>query len=383
MNLSVDQAIVMMDEFWKKRDLIGLQKLASAVSLQNPQTPEAWRYLGIHGILVGVVGAVQNLRKAAFMEDIESEIWLGVLNQFSLHPKGTLNPDELVNQVDFEKLRRSSYMDYPLEVAIETQAVCNAKCSFCPYPTMDRKGDKMSDALIEKILIDLQEIPPNLFFTISPFKVSDPFLDKRIFQICEKINKNLPNAKLRLFTNGSPLTERMIEKISLIKNVTHLWVSLNESNSLDYEKVMGLPFFKTIEKLDELHEHASKGFSHEVTISRVSDGSQKDQDFCDFVKKRFPLFEVLLIGRSDWTGQVKIELNRKVAQTACARWYELSIMASGKVALCCMDGEGKYVIGDVNRQSVLEVYNDPQFKKMRQYTFTRLAAASPCNTCST
>ena len=34
-------------------------------------------------------------------------------------------------------------------------------------------------------------------------------------------------------------------------------------------------------------------------------------------------------------------------------------MASGKVALCCMDGEGKHVIGDVNTQSVLEIYNAP------------------------
>ena len=53
----------------------------------------------------------------------------------------------------------------------------------------------------------------------------------------------------------------------------------------------------------------------------------------------------------------------------------------GKVALCCMDGEGKHVIGDVNTQTVLEIYNAPAYRKMRQFTFSRKAAAAPCDTC--
>jgi hypothetical protein len=37
-------------------------------------------------------------------------------------------------------------MDFPTEVTIETQAICNAACTFCTYPTMERKGNKMPDA---------------------------------------------------------------------------------------------------------------------------------------------------------------------------------------------------------------------------------------------
>jgi radical SAM protein with 4Fe4S-binding SPASM domain len=57
-------------------------------------------------------------------------------------------------------------------------------------------------------------------------------------------------------------------------------------------------------------------------------------------------------------------------------------MASGKVALCRMDGEGKHVIGDVNTQAVLDVYNSPEYRKMRQFTFSRKDAAAPCNECA-
>ena len=88
-----------------------------------------------------------------------------------------------------------------------------------------------------------------------------------------------------------------------------------------------------------------------------------------------------MIGRKNWTGQVDIPTGTRVPPMGCGRWYELSIMASGKVALCCMEGEGKHVIGDVNLQTALEVYNSPSYRKMRQFTFSRRAAAAPCDTC--
>jgi hypothetical protein len=62
-------------------------------------------------------------------------------------------------------------------------------------------------------------------------------------------------------------------------------------------------------------------------------------------------------------GQVIIDSEKQVAPTACGRWYKINIMASGKVALCCMDGEGKHVVGDVNEQSVLDIYNAHNYKK--------------------
>ena len=65
--------------------------------------------------------------------------------------------DTVMAQVELAKIRRSPYLDYPQEVHIETLALCNAKCSFCPYPTMDRQGDRMPDELIDKIQAQVRE----------------------------------------------------------------------------------------------------------------------------------------------------------------------------------------------------------------------------------
>ena len=280
------------------------------------------------------------------------------------------------------KMRRSPYLDYPQEVHIETLALCNAKCSFCPYPTMDRQGDRMPDELIDKIIDDLKAIPPSLPFNVAPFKVNEPLLDKRIFAVCEKISNQLPSAQLRMFTNGSPLTPKMIDRIAEIKKLTNLWVSLNEVDADAYETLMQLPLERTLRNLDTLHDLSA---AEEVSASGgdfARDRRQRPgQAFLNFVKQRYPLFQPFMIGTGNWSGQVSVGKNRRVPSGGCWRWYEISIMASGKVALCCMDGEGKHVIGDVNTQSVLEVYNAPAYRKMRQFTFSRKAAAAPCDTC--
>ena len=379
MEIKIDQVGGYMDSLFQKRDFVTLKNLAQQVAQQRPEIATAWRYLGIIAILSD--GDKKSLQKAAALGDAEAELWLNVVSEFEYHSKGTVHPSHILQQVGFTHLRHSVYMNFPIEVIFETQAVCNAACTFCVYTKMERKGDKMSNELIDKVIDDLKSIPKDLPFNISPFKVNDPFLDKRIFSICEKINLELPNAKLRLFTNGSPLTEEIVNKIAQIKNVVHLWISLNECEKNAYQNTMKLPFDKTIEQLNALHKRVENGYPHKIVISRVCDNSEHDLKFKEYLANNYPLFDCLLVGRSDWAGQIEIASSKSVPPTGCSRWFEINIMASGKVALCCMDGEGKHVVGDVNKQSVLEIYNLHDYKKMRQYSFSRLAAAAPCDVC--
>jgi len=90
-----------------------------------------------------------------------------------------------VTKFHVEDLRRSAYMDFPKSVHLETFAKCNAACVFCPYPQLERKDVKMSDQMIDKIITDLQDIPDEHEFDISPHKVNEPLLDKRLFDIME------------------------------------------------------------------------------------------------------------------------------------------------------------------------------------------------------
>jgi hypothetical protein len=47
---------------------------------------------------------------------------------------------------------RAGYMEQPQEVSIETFALCNARCTFCPYGTLGREGTKLPSIVINSLI---------------------------------------------------------------------------------------------------------------------------------------------------------------------------------------------------------------------------------------
>lgn len=287
-------------------------------------------------------------------------------------------------QANIEQMRKSIYMDYPAHVHMETMAQCNAACNFCPYPTLDRKGAKMPDDLIDKIINDLAQIPANVPFQLSPFKINEPFLDKRLFPILKKINNRLPNAYILLTTNASPITEETIEKLGYVKNLKSLWISFNDHREAEYEATMQLPYKRTIERLNLIHKFKKlDALNFDVYLSRVGDNSQTDLDFREWVRVNYPGFNSNIFPRGNWLNQVSKEFTKQaeIPDVGCVRWFDFSITATGVVAHCCMDGKAEFPIGDVNNNSVLEIYNSPHYKALREAAIYR-KNAEPCNKCS-
>jgi MoaA/NifB/PqqE/SkfB family radical SAM enzyme len=273
--------------------------------------------------------------------------------------------------------QHADYLDQPYEISLETLALCNAACVFCPYPTLERKGTKMPDVLVYRLIHEMTRWEHPFFF--APFKVNEPFLDKRLIEFCT-VATETTKARLRLFTNGTPLTPDLITSIASLQQVEHLWVSLNAHEADDYERIMSLPFDRTCKRLDDLHSRVLWGaFPHPVVLSKVTTGSG-DREFWEFCKARWPHFVVRFIKQDGWLGYVP-PANPTIPDAPCLRWYELSIMASGVVSLCCMDGKGDFPIGNIREQSLLEVYNSPAWRDRRERQLSR-KEVHPCATCT-
>ena len=284
-------------------------------------------------------------------------------------------------QARVNQMRATPYMDYPAHVHIETLARCNAACTFCPYPELNRKGAQMPTELVEKIIDDLTELPRRLPFQLSPLKVNEPFLDPRLFDILRSCNQRLPNAGISLTSNGTPLTEKKIEELAQIENVISLCISMNDHRPQAYEATMKLPYERVLERLRMIHAKLENGqFNQSVILSRVGDGSTIDDQFRKWVGQQFPRFGAIVMQRGGWLGQVDTHIGQ-VPNVGCIRWFEISIAATGSVAHCCMDGQAQWPIGDVNEQHVLDIYNSPSYRNLRERTLTRNETA-PCRGCT-
>lgn len=280
------------------------------------------------------------------------------------------------------KFDYAKYLRQPFEVSIETLTLCNATCNFCPYPTLERKGTRMPQGMWDSLMSQLTAFKHPFF--LSPFKVNEPFADKTLLGKLKYLYIDIPLARLRLFTNGSLLTEEIIQDIAALRNVEHLWISLNSVDAAEYEFVMGLKFERTALRLDQLHRMCVAGiFTHPVVVSRVTKSpvaGRANIVFHQFCAHRWPLFRTFDIKQDGWLGYVD-PWNPTIPATPCGRWFELSILSTGVVSLCCMDGKGEFSIGNLHENSMLEIYNRGTWLQRRELMNSR-EFYHPCSTCT-
>ena len=234
-------------------------------------------------------------------------------------------------------------MTYPLKLLqIETTNICNSNCEFCIHSSLKDFGT-MSDSLFLKILKDAKKIPS--IKVIVPMLLGEPFCDKKIISRLQLINKILPDKNIYLFTNCSLLTPGIIEQLSEIKNI-RINFSLNGSCKETRKKLMNLDDFDYCKEMIDLYVKTGKPY----VVTLVSHPSVSNGELENF--KKNSNWKTSVVEYKNWSGD-KFDGFR---QTHCHRAIEqMTIMYDGRVNLCCME-YGKVIFGDVNKQSVKEVW---------------------------
>ena len=57
----------------------------------------------------------------------------------------------------------------------------------------------------------------------------------------------------------------------------------------------------------------------------------------------------------------------KIVSVCYFPWTSMSVLWDGRVVTCCMDSNGVQVLGDLNSQSIQEVWNGPVLSGVRDY----------------
>jgi hypothetical protein len=269
-------------------------------------------------------------------------------------------------------------MQYPQVVQFELTTACNAVCSFCPHSAMAETGrrGKMSDELVAKILDEIAAWPvkPN---SICPFLTNEPFADNRIFDVSSRIRDVAPASELTFFTNASLLNKARREAILAVPGTTKFFCSLHHVNAADYKAELGLDFDRTVDNIRGLVAESPT----RVTVLKVGDGDARHNAvFCDWVATHIPGAMPMISARWNWKGSIQSwEGHNLHGDIICPRSTSLTILADGRVNLCCMDNAGEYPLGDINTQTLLEVYNSPAHA---HFFSTPKSQKSPCNNCN-
>lgn len=286
-------------------------------------------------------------------------------------------------------IARAIHMDYPMNIQLETVGRCNANCTFCPHEELDRKFEEMSDELFNKIIDEVGTIPNENPINFYMNVVNEPFMDKKIFERIRKINETVPQATLGFYTNLNVLPRNFFEKIRNCQRITYVNVSFNAANEEEYRETMRIDFDRTVSNIRRflIENREQKFLNGPLYLSRIATFDDRDVRFQEDCRDLFADFEVgvdyvpNVKSRASWLGQVSGGQEHIPQLSPCFQWLNISVFCDGTVPHCCMDATGKFAFGNVKEKSLLEIYNSPEFRNMREAVMGR-GAVYPCNTCA-
>jgi radical SAM protein with 4Fe4S-binding SPASM domain len=267
---------------------------------------------------------------------------------------------------------------FPSEVWIENTNVCNAHCVMCPRDSHTRKLGFMDFSLYEKLIKEISSYKESVE-RVHLHNYGEPLLDKKLPERI-KLAKKYGIKHLYLVTNASLLPSELSEKI-ITAGLDEFKVSFYGTDKKTYNETMkGLDFDRTIQNIKDFFviRKEKNALKPRVIIQYLPQTSNR------FAIKSFTdIFEPIInkdIGDSlnifslhNYGGGKDFhEIKEEKACNICGYpWRTMVILHDGRVVICCIDFNGIQVVGDVNKNTIEEIWNGETYRKIRE-DFKRL-----------
>lgn len=274
-------------------------------------------------------------------------------------------------QSEDQDLSRSYYLKY---VSLEAHTVCNQACYFCPVSFAPREDHFMPTELYARIIEQLAPYRDTIE-GVSMINYNEPTLDPRFLDQVRMIKQaGLPPAVL---TNGTGLSRKRVDGLLEMGGVHYLSINLS---TLDREKYRqdreGDHLEGVLRKMDYM---ADKALAPTMEIVVLGTGDPRHQADHVEIQERFAgsRFEVKFYEVMDRAGLLQIgmrppQLHARLCgcQNLGSRPLQhLHITPHGKCILCCEDYDERYVVGDLNEESIDEVLTGPRLALLRRWIY--------------
>ncbi len=234
------------------------------------------------------------------------------------------------------------------ELAIETTAYCNRRCSACPVSVAPRPKDgAMDDALLDKIVTELADIRYSGRIALHFF--NEPLADSRIVEKVRMLARRVPKAYVEMNSNGDFCTRDLIQDL-FEAGLSYLVLTAYTDNAYA--------------RLKTIYDQLSWRQQRRIALRRAP----------VFIGNRAGTLDHLSVPES---------LHADCFQPI----YKLVINYKGEALICTSDYSSKSVMGNVAHQSLLEIWRGEAFEKartiLRRRERNRIPACAGCNQLST
>lgn len=244
----------------------------------------------------------------------------------------------------------------PAIIEISNSGVCNRKCSFCPRsdPNYHHVNEFFSNELHDKLCDELANYDFSGIFAYCGF--NEPLIKKDIYRDIEYARKKLPNSKIEIVTNGDVLNKEKLKKL-YDSGLTTILISVYDGGDAEkrfYEMCEDLNLSKDAYVIRNRYKEAQEDFG--LTLSNRA-GNLENASF-----KVYSLKEAL-------------------KKPCTYPSYMFFVDYNGDVLMCSHDWGKKLILGNLNKNSFLEIWKGKKSMMARTKLNNANRLFAPCNKC--
>lgn len=269
----------------------------------------------------------------------------------------------------------------PYCVQIENTSFCNVSCIFCAHESMMRKQSSMGLSLYKNIIDQCADLGVVL---VHLGGYGEPLMDKEyVSKVIYAKSKGIKS--IFSVTNGI-LLEEEISKGIIESGLDYLGISIDAVTNQTYGRIhrtigSGKPKYlydKVHENVETLVQLKKEMGSQTPLIQvRFKDCEANKGEMPTFIKKYSKLVDKASIYHNitKWPGSDKNNNFPKqipILYFPCYNlWTSLYVCSNGKASLCVQDYDCRIEIGDLEQQSLADIWSGTQMQEVRKMHLER------------
>jgi len=249
---------------------------------------------------------------------------------------------------------------------IEVASTCNFQCPMCPAQFFPRSDTTpfISMNLVDKI-IRQGDLDASYFVEFQ--HSGEPLLHPELHKIIKKVKET--GVMTGLSTNGVYIQEQMKALLEL-DIITVSIDSIEQHGELRKSKGEATPVDKLIHDIkDLLTRAADNDIAVDLQIIEIGDW----ENARDQIANEFSGYKCNIRTQPNcYVAFMQNGISLPVSQDLCINpWFSVTIMCNGNVGCCCNSQGDDVIYGNLNDQTLREVWAGDEVKKMREEIQTR------------
>lgn len=290
--------------------------------------------------------------------------------------------------------------DTPWLFNIEITNRCPLKCVMCARTTdMTRSEGDITFDLYARIVDELKAISPpqrlkNRILRLHQFGESlvHPEFDRMIRYAADR------GFRVALSINPVLLKDPIADRL-LNSGIDSLFISLDGHDDESFYQIRGLKdaYGPSVDRLEKFLKKKMDGdFPIHIELSMINfklnrDSIKEKQDYWarhpgidDFRCKGFMKWD----GSSESVNALEDELSNQIIEESIEKkggctlpWNQMAVMWDGRVVPCCYDYDGKYVLGKMPEETLMDIWEGEAMSSLRRELMSKQVKNALCVNC--